>query len=817
MSTNTYKESNSTLESLEELRTCISCYQPINLEEYVMWELTEFCNVNCTSNYLKSLRSSCSTCFGTIHGNDYLKYYMRLENSFILFCSYICLEKYSKSVKICSFCEKPKSNSNSLFFVSAQLCLNETQKDMSFCSDQCFKDFVRVSRMCPPVIPPGTRCMVCNIDDPVAIATKHDGTPQYFCGSRCQIAFNFVRIQKGSLECKMCGDYFTPLPSYTIRIFEGKIKFYFCSKSCKNVYMLINAEDMICSWCQSIKSKFGMIGKYIKCNLEKIFCSINCFINYQDTSTTKLKSSSTLIQTVPSINENEINMISKTDKQNDVVLKKTKICIWASHESEQRNVATMCSVSKQNKNVATDLVYSNKRTQTDLCVAKTLLPVPIPIYVPTPMQMFSVPVPVAVPIPIPIPIPVFLPCSQNSINKIINRVQEIKIIPNNICEAEMLQIAEIIAEEEDNKELTNETVSDGVMLNAPYFCESNIEICENIDVENALSVTASDITKYLESAEGPPMKFFKCEGQHFKENEFNTAESFNEAEMKNAASFKADMRLDYTLGINAWKQWASKTLHLHKNLKFIKSEILEMTPDELCFSLCLFVKELRKPNGDEYAPDTIYYLCLGIQYYLDINGRTDRIFFERIYEKFIECFDEFAKKFCTLYDDESHFIVTRVEEEHLWETKQLGCWSPYALLNTLVYFNTKYYCRANVEEHMELSFFHIMKAHKKSKADNYFILRLYPRPKSDDKQVYEQYQNKEDPLRCPVKLYEFYLSKCPESVKNSSNMLYLMPEKYVISESPLWYSATPLSKDFLATLLNRVKMIKEINVALLTP
>lgn len=43
-----------------------------------------------------------------------------------------------------------------------------------------------------------------------------------------------------------------------------------------------------------------------------------------------------------------------------------------------------------------------------------------------------------------------------------------------------------------------------------------------------------------------------------------------------------------------------------------KTELLQMTADELNYSLCLFVKEVRKPNGTEYAPDTIYYLVLGM-------------------------------------------------------------------------------------------------------------------------------------------------------------------------------------------------------------
>lgn len=37
------------------------------------------------------------------------------------------------------------------------------------------------------------------------------------------------------------------------------------------------------------------------------------------------------------------------------------------------------------------------------------------------------------------------------------------------------------------------------------------------------------------------------------------------------------------------------------------------------------------------------------------------------------------------------FIVTRVEEEYLWESKQLGAHSPYVLLCTLIFFNTKHF------------------------------------------------------------------------------------------------------------------------------
>lgn len=47
------------------------------------------------------------------------------------------------------------------------------------------------------------------------------------------------------------------------------------------------------------------------------------------------------------------------------------------------------------------------------------------------------------------------------------------------------------------------------------------------------------------------------------------------------------------------------------------------------------------------------------------------------------------------------YVVTRVEEEYLWESKQLGAHSPYVLLCTLIFFNTKHF---NLTVRLFLSF-----------------------------------------------------------------------------------------------------------------
>ena len=82
----------------------------------------------------------------------------------------------------------------------------------------------------------------------------------------------------------------------------------------------------------------------------------------------------------------------------------------------------------------------------------------------------------------------------------------------------------------------------------------------------------------------------------------------------------ANLYLKYTYGVNAWKHWVvQKNNQLDKvskqgsgKLKLFKTDMLQCSADELNYSLCLFVKEVRKPNGEEYAPDSIYYLCLGM-------------------------------------------------------------------------------------------------------------------------------------------------------------------------------------------------------------
>ncbi|XP_026332163.1 zinc finger MYM-type protein 4 isoform X2 [Hyposmocoma kahamanoa] len=557
---------------------------------------------------------------------------------------------------------------------------------------------------------------------------------------------------------------------------------------------------------------------------------------------------------------------------------------------EVANKGTMSKPMTQSKGVSCRPHPCTKECQTDPSLERrVLIPVPVPIYVPVPCAMWSLPFPVPIPIPIPIPTPVFIPTTRNSAKGIMKEINKIHDkMPTDPFEAELLMMAEMVAGDKKKDQSDSETEDEneegfspvGGMDGNNAFGEDMLQMAlkmateyedQPVDLESAM--TANTITP----SSHPGMPGLEGEGMHHHHMmvlEQQRAVAALRASSAAAVPRKrtapppaatrtsasrtkrsrraepppppqpepprepvekpdANMCLKYTFGVNAWKQWVmTKNAEIEKSSirrKPFKSEILQLTADELNYSLCLFVKEVRKPNGSEYAPDTIYYLVLGIQQYLFENGRIDNIFTDPYYEKFTDCLDEVARKFSVLYND-SQYIVTRVEEEHLWESKQLGAHSPHVLLSTLMFFNTKHFNLVTVEEHMQLSFSHIMKHWKRNPnqpgqakipGSRNVLLRFYPpqsalEANSRKKKVYEQQENEENPLRCPVKLYEFYISKCPESVRTRNDVFYLQPERSCVPDSPVWYSTQPLSRQALAKMLHRVKMVKEINIALLT-
>lgn len=695
----------------------------------------------------------------------------------------------------------------------------------------------------------------------------YDGTFNLFCSTTCQ--YIHIITHRRIIPCVWC-----KVKKYNFDLIHRTGLFgeviYGCSLNCLNQLSValrkISNKSTICEHCSAeavvceITTQTGEL---------KSFCSTNCVAEYQ--SKLRKKESRNELETLPQIS----SVCSLADAANE------KKVIFIEEEMPPEISNKMCQVTTMTREQGTQLSKEKveQEAQTDFEEELRLRAVPVPIFVPQPFHMWNVPLPRAVPFPLIVPLPMLVPLTRDSSTEYLKTMKREPVkTPRDPYEQELLMMAELVASEKTKEEVDegDEQVEDfspeqGDGAFSDDMLQMALKMATDyqdtaVDLEGALQantitpghhpmeLTSSDEIVHTEPLTGAIRGAISSRGRGRGRGSRGPRGSTPARRARGRPPVMhsvpvpvvspppppepvekpdAHMCLKYTFGVNAWKQWVTtKNADLERSsrkLKLFKNDLLQMTADELNYSLCLFVNEVRKPNGTEYAPDTIYYLCLGIQQYLYECGRIDNIFCDSFYEKFTDCLDDVCGKFSTLYSD-SHYIVTRVEEEHLWESKQLGAHSPFVLLTTLMFFNTKHFNLTSVEEHMQLSFSHIMKHWKRNPGQGgsrqmaaggrNVLLRFYPpqnaQANTRKKKVYEQQENEENPLRCPVKLYEFYLSKCPESVKTRNDVFYLLPERSCVPESPVWYSTMALDLRALNKMLHRVKMVKEINVALLT-
>ncbi|NP_001084516.1 glutamine-rich 1 L homeolog [Xenopus laevis] len=321
------------------------------------------------------------------------------------------------------------------------------------------------------------------------------------------------------------------------------------------------------------------------------------------------------------------------------------------------------------------------------------------------------------------------------------------------------------------------------------------------------------------------------------------AQAVNEVEPQPQPS--PELMLPNTLkpeeGLQVWKNWAqTKNAELEKEsqnrlapigrrqlLRF-QEDLISSAVAELNYGLCLMSKEARNMEGEPYDADVLYYIFLCIQKYLCENGRVDDIFSDNYYIKFAEWLHEVLKNYQPRVTHIGYVIPSHVTEEMLWECKQLGAHSPATLLTTLMFFNTKYFLLKTVDQHIKLAFSKVLRQTKKNPSN--------PKDKSTsirylkalgihqagqqkgfsitDDMYAEQTENPENPLRCPIKLYDFYLFKCPQSVKGRNDTFYLTPEPVVAPNSPIWYSTQPISREQMEQMLTRILLIREIQEAI---
>uniref|UniRef100_H0VC43 Zinc finger MYM-type containing 4 n=1 Tax=Cavia porcellus TaxID=10141 RepID=H0VC43_CAVPO len=817
---------------------------------------------------------------------------------------------------------------NRLFATKPEL-LDYKGKMFQFCGKNCSDEYKKINNVM-------AMCEYCKIEKIVKETVRFSGADKSFCSEGCKLLYKHDLGKRWGSHCKMC------------RKLED-----FCCEECMSKYTVLFYQMAKCDGCK----RQGKLSESLKWRGEvKHFCNLLCilmFCNQQSVCDPPSQNSAAASTGPPSLRKDSTPVIanvvslanapaaqptvnSNSVLQGAVPTVTAKIIGDASTQTDAlklppsqpprllKNKALLCKPITQTKATSCKPHTQNKECQTDTPSQPQIIvvPVPVPVFVPIPLHLYTQYAPVPFGIPVPMPVPMLVPSSMDNEDKIAESIDDIKEkVPTHPFEADLLEMAEMIAEDEEKEKTLSQgesqTSEQELFLDTKIF-EKDQGSTYSGDLESeAVSTPHSweeELNHYalksnaVQEADVELKQFSKGETEQDLEADY-PSESFDplnkgqgiqprsrtrrrhrdgfpqprrRGRKKSVVAVEprsliqgafqgcsvSGMTLKYMYGVNAWKNWVQWKNAKEEQLDVkcggelgssspssdplgsaqdqpvsqesseagcrvrsvkLKEDILSCTFAELSLGLCQFIQEVRRPNGEKYDPDSILYLCLGIQQYLFENGRIDNIFTEPYSRFMIE-----LTKLLKIWEPTilpNGYMFSRIEEEHLWECKQLGAYSPIVLLNTLLFFNTKYFQLKNVTEHLKLSFAHVMRRTRTLKySTKMTYLRFFPplqkqepepdkltigkRKRNEDDEVpvgVEMAENTDNPLRCPVRLYEFYLSKCSESVKQRNDVFYLQPERSCVPNSPMWYSTFPIDPGTLDTMLTRILMVREVH------
>ncbi|XP_062385238.1 zinc finger MYM-type protein 4 isoform X2 [Sardina pilchardus] len=702
-------------------------------------------------------------------------------------------------------------------------------------------------------------CRYCAGISPTVITSSFSGKPEEFCSQECVSAYTLLFCQVA--KCASCQR--ARSMSDSLR-WLGEIK-HFCNLQCVLYFCNLNGSREPLSKVMSATSTPPAQKPPVSKEATPIIANVISLSSTPNGQPSVL-ANPTLQGAVPNM---PVKSTGVASTQTDVVKAPPP-----PPPKVLKNKSLLCKPLTQTKGTLCKPTHETIETQTEQRYPHVLVvPIPVPVYVPVPMHLYSQYAPQPLGLPLPVPVPMFLPTTLDSAERIVETIQQIKEkIPTDPLEADLILMAELVAED-DQKDKNDTPVAsispdnvpdssppaipdfdldalgwDDDLLSAqpsdsptPFLDPTPPEPPEeNIDLEADFSIEALETASERESEhpEPPPSKRPRRrvrDGFPQKKRSSRKRPTVEPPALPLPAG-----KLHAVYGVKAWKKWVQwrKTQPDVPMPRFgsrpivLKEDLLQCSTAELSYGLCKFISEARRPGGEEYSPDSIYYLCLGIQQHLFENGRMENIFADLFYNKFTQEITKQLKDWTPVVTP-GGYIHSRVEEEYLWECKQLGAYSPSVLLYTLFYFCTKFFGLRSVQQHQRLSFAHVMRCTRPHKSSKAACLRFYPpinrkespkgtdgeeasgkRKKEDeeDELVLEMQENTENPLRCPVRIYEFYLSKCSPSVKQRTNAFYLQPERCCVPNSPMWFSSAPLDGDGLQAMLTRILTVRELHL-----
>ena len=224
-----------------------------------------------------------------------------------------------------------------------------------------------------------------------------------------------------------------------------------------------------------------------------------------------------------------------------------------------------------------------------------------------------------------------------------------------------------------------------------------------------------------------------------------------------------------------------------------------------------FILTLKKADGTDYEPDTLTSYHRAIDRYLQDKDYPHSLVESKDFKMSRDVLSAKRKELKQKglgNRPKRADPLSDEDEEKLWETGQLGDHNPQALLNTVWYLNTKLFGFRGSDESRHLKWDDItLKTDPNGDEELHFNERTTKTRDGNSSHsrafIPKQFENKEKPERCPVRIYKRYSDQRPESTKMPGSPYYLAINHQRAPQG-LWYKCQPLGVNKLNTIMPRM-------------
>ncbi|CAI9590641.1 unnamed protein product [Staurois parvus] len=380
----------------------------------------------------------------------------------------------------------------SRLFATKPDLLDYKGKMYQFCGKACCDEYKKINMIT-------AMCEYCKIEKTMKELVRFSGVEKVFCSEGCKLLYKHDLSKKWGSYCKMCSYCCQTSPKLVRNHFGGKLE-EFCGEECMSKFTVLFYQMGKCESCK----RQGKLNESLKWRGEmKHFCNLMCLVVFCSQQSTgeaspvnNTASNAPMVQPVPAspgstgtkdstpVIANVVSLASTPAAQptanstnvlqGAVPTVSAKIIGDASTQTDAlklppsqpprllKNKALLCKPISQTKATSCKPHTQHKECQTEDDGKPQILviPVPVPVFVPVPMHLYTQFAPVPLSLPLPVPVPMLIPTTLDNADKIIDAIEDLKEkVPSDPFEADILQMAEMIAEDEE-KEKTSHGVSD---------------------------------------------------------------------------------------------------------------------------------------------------------------------------------------------------------------------------------------------------------------------------------------------------------------------------------------------------------------------